>query len=163
MDIRDLKAAGDHALSGIYIITNLINFKIYVGSSVHISNRIKAHKKKLKLGEHPNKHLQSAYNQLGFGSFSFDSIEFCSKENLLEREAYWIKLTDCTKPELGYNKRKIPNSNLGLKFSEETKKKQSLSGLGKHSSKRAPLTNEMKLRLSLAHKGLKRSKTWVDR
>lgn len=153
MDIRDLKAASEHAQSGIYAISNLINFKIYIGSAINIKERFKNHKKKLKYGKHPNKHLQAAYDKIGENCFSFDSLEYCCKEQLLEREQFWINLTECCNPDFGYNKRKIPNSNLGLKFSDETKRKQSLAQLGHTRNKGKKHTIETKLKVSLANKG----------
>jgi group I intron endonuclease len=141
MNISDLKTAGEFAQSGIYKITNLVNFKCYVGSAIRIDNRFKNHKKKLKYSNHPNKHLQASYNKNGLENFSFEVIEYCDKAKLLEREQYWINSLNCSYSEFGYNKRKIANSNLGIKFSEETKAKMATAQLG-HSRKTRPLTEE---------------------
>lgn len=163
MDIRDLKAASDHAQAGIYTISNLINFKVYIGSAVNIKERFKIHKKKLKYKKHPNKHLQAAYDKLGEACFSFDSLEYCVKEQLLIREQFWINLTDCTNPNIGYNKRKIPNSNLGLKWSTETNTKRSLANIGKHSAKRRPWSEEERLAISQRNKGKKHSPEHIEK
>lgn len=163
MDIRDLKAASEHAQSGIYAISNLINFKIYVGSAINIKARFKTHKKKLKYEKHPNKHLQAAYSQLGESCFSFDSLEFCDKEYLLNREQFWINLTDCTNPKIGYNKRKIPNSNLGIKFSEETKLKQSKASKGHTRNKGKIPTAEHRAKISASMKGIKHSAEHIEK
>ena len=48
----------------------------------------------------------------------------------VEKEFHWIKLLNANNPKYGYNKRLIVNSNLGIKLSEETKKKLSESHLG---------------------------------
>lgn len=114
--------------SAIYGILNLINGKIYIGSAVNKHNRLNDHKSKLNLNKHPSKHLQGSYNKYGFFAFEFLVLEYCDKEALLEREKYWIILTDATNPNYGYNKRKIPNSNLGLKLgpaSDARKKRMS--------------------------------------
>lgn len=114
--------------SAIYGILNLVNGKIYIGSAVEVSNRLRTHKSRLNLNKHPSKHLQAAYNEYGDFAFEFIVLEYCDKDQLLEREAYWFELTNCCDPECGYNKRKTPNSNLGLKLgpaSEERKKKLS--------------------------------------
>lgn len=113
----------------IYGILNLVNGKIYVGSAVDADHRWRTHKSKLNLGSHPSKHLQGAWNE--YGSFAFDFVileHVLWKSDLLEREEFWIELTNCCDPLCGYNKRKIPNSNLGLKLgpaSEERKRKLS--------------------------------------
>jgi group I intron endonuclease len=107
--------------SGIYAIA--INKKWYVGSAINFKNRRHSHKKKLNTNKHPNKHLQSAYNK--YQEFEFRILEYCEPEKILEREEWWIEWTDCCNPEKGYNKRRKPNSNLGLKMSAETRAKHS--------------------------------------
>lgn len=106
--------------AAIYGILNLVNGKIYIGSAVEVLNRLRTHKSRLNLNKHPSKHLQGAWNEYGAFAFEFVILEYCDKKDLLEREAYWFSLTDCCNPECGYNKRKIPNSNLGLLFGPAT-------------------------------------------
>lgn len=146
MNISDLQPAKNFA-SGIYAIS--INDKWYVGSAINLKSRKKKHKKLLNTNRHPNKHLQSAYNK--YCEFKFSILEYCEPEKLLDKEKEWIDWTNATTK--GYNKRAIPNSNFGLKFSKETRNKMSMAGIGKHSSKRKPLDKEMKERLSKALKG----------
>lgn len=110
--------------SGIYQIRNLVNGKVYIGSAVDLRNRAKTHLSNLKLNKHPNKHLRAAYNKHGAENFQFEILEFCDKQSLLEKETIWIEWTKCYTSEKGYNKRREPNSNLGLKLgpkSEEVK------------------------------------------
>lgn len=103
--------------AAIYGILNLINGKIYVGSAVNVNYRFNDHKSKLNRNKHSSKHLQGAWNEYGSFAFEFLILEHVLwKSDLLERETYWIELTDCCEPLHGYNKRKIPNSNLGLKL-----------------------------------------------
>ncbi len=104
--------------SGIYKITNLVNSKIYVGSSINIYNRRHTHTTKLNKNIHSSRHLQSSYNKYGRHNFLFEVIEYCSKEVLTEREQYWI---DALKPE--YNKRLIVERNTGLPISESARVK----------------------------------------
>jgi group I intron endonuclease len=106
--------------SGIYKITNLVNGKIYVGSSVNVYNRMHTHFAKLKREVHSNKHLQASYLKYGRKAFSFTVLEYC--DNFTEREQYFI---DTLNPE--YNHRLVAQNNLGLKVSEETKKKISIT------------------------------------
>ena len=49
--------------SGIYKITNPENQYFYIGSSYDINNRWRKHLERLTKGNHPNIHLQRAYNK----------------------------------------------------------------------------------------------------
>lgn len=73
--------------SGVYIITNLINKKIYVGSSINIKLRWANHKSDLRRGTHRNKHLQRAWNKYGEENFNFKILEECDIEGLTREEA----------------------------------------------------------------------------
>ncbi len=75
--------------SGIYSILNILNNKIYIGSSYDIYNRFYKHLNDLKANRHHCKHLQNAYNKYG-NIFQLEIIEICSKEKLIEREQCWI-------------------------------------------------------------------------
>ena len=59
----------------IYKITNLVNGKIYVGSSKNAIRRMKAHVYKLNLGIHPNKPLQASWILHGEDAFVFSILE----------------------------------------------------------------------------------------
>lgn len=84
----------DYNKSGIYYIKNIINGKHYIGSSINIKNRINQHKWLLSNNRSHSPKLQNAYNKYGIAAFCFDSIEFCEKEKLSEREKYWIVFYD---------------------------------------------------------------------
>lgn len=99
--------------SGVYKITNIINNKVYVGSSVNIIKRKSAHRCMLRDGTHSNEHLQSAYNKYGKDSFVFEVIEYSTKDNLINREQYWIdELMACNRL-FGYNKSPVAESYFG--------------------------------------------------
>ena len=87
--------------AGIYCIENILNGKKYVGKSIHIEERIKTHFRELRKNVHHNKHLQNSYNKYGEENFKWSIIEECSKEDLNEREIWWIKETGAYKN--GYN------------------------------------------------------------
>lgn len=110
--------------SGIYLITNTTNNKQYVGQSQDVKRRIRAHKNKLRVGTHPNAHLQSAWNRYGEESFSFSVIEYCPVSDLSDREMFWIEQLNTFSPN-GYNMTLGGEGNRGYVLSDDTKQKLS--------------------------------------
>lgn len=135
--------------SGIYAL--YINNKLYVGSAVNIRRRTTTHARRLKLAIHPNKHLQSAYNK--YQLLTISVLEYCDIDVLLKREELWIEWTKCYLPEFGYNKRRKPNSNLGLKASKETRAKHSARMMGHKFNKGRIPTKQQREKQSLLMKG----------
>lgn len=88
--------------SGIYQIRNLINNKVYVGSSSNLRTRMNAHFNELNKNKHHSIYLQNAFNKYGEQNFVFEVIEFVkNKDNLIESEQYWINKLDSVSS--GYN------------------------------------------------------------
>ena len=79
----------------IYKITNLVNGKIYIGKH---SQKIQNKDTYFGSGVLLNK----AINKYGKENFKKEIIENCTKENLSEKEIYWINKFDCFVPN-GYN------------------------------------------------------------
>lgn len=112
-------------ISGIYKITNIINNKSYIGSSVDIYTRWREHKRRSKCKSEWTKDvyespLYRSFRKNGLENFTFEIIEEVSPNNLLEREQYWY---DYYKPE--YN-RMYPDRALnciGHKHTDVTKAK----------------------------------------
>lgn len=112
----------------IYRIINNVNNKSYIGSTSTGKRRWRSHRYNLKHNKHANQHLQASWNKYGEKSFTFLIIEELRitqeqsteeiLKNLLEKEEFYIKQL---KPE--YNIRPVAKSNLGVKFSKETKEK----------------------------------------
>ena len=76
---------------GVYVIKNSVDSKYYVGSSVDVERRIKAHLSLLKNNKHSNSELQNDYSALG--SNSFDSYLLCEcidQNELIEKEQFFI-------------------------------------------------------------------------
>ncbi len=126
--------------TGIYKINCLANNKVYIGSACGFKNRSNKkngfyrrwldHLSKLEINKHRNRHLQCAYNKYGKESFIFEIIEFCSQEEALIKEQYYINLYKASNHEYGFN---ILNEHLAnyTKFTEEHKQKISKALLGK--------------------------------
>lgn len=109
--------------SGIYMWQHRRSGKVYVGSSVLLLKRKKAHLNKLRRGSHYNKHLQSAWTKYGEKAFNFIEIELCAEDRLIEREQYWIDYYDSSKNENGYNLSPNAESRLGAVLTEESKER----------------------------------------
>lgn len=77
-------------ISGIYQIKNLVDGKIYVGSSSIIQKRKTQHYLNLRKGTHPNQKLQNAWNKYGENNFEFSIVEKCEIHDLLYREQFYI-------------------------------------------------------------------------
>ena len=90
-------------ISGIYIITNKINNKVYIGQSVDIRTRWWNHRCELNRNNHYNRHLQGAWNKYGDDNFDFSVLEECTQDELNNKEVYWIDKYNSTNPKNGYN------------------------------------------------------------
>ena len=105
--------------SGIYCWLNLINNKIYVGSALNITKRISNYFSVLYLRRYLSKYKSHIYQSIvkyGYNNFSLHILEYCSKEELLVREQYYL---DLLQPEL--NILKVAGSSLGYKFENKEK------------------------------------------
>lgn len=58
----------------VYKIINLTNAKFYVGSTVKVKERFRAHRRHLRAGKHHCPHLQQAWNRYGEEAFVFKVI-----------------------------------------------------------------------------------------
>lgn len=116
-------------VSGVYKITNLLNNKIYIGSSKDIHERFINHKSMLRKNQHTSIHLQRAYNKSNIDNFTFEILEECDIEQLDIREQYYldnllyakefINNKDNRFIKLGYNIKPIAGSNRHYKITED--------------------------------------------
>lgn len=90
-------------ICGVYKITNILNKKVYIGSSNNIDYRWYQHKNLLKNNKHHSIKLQNSYNLHGEECFKYEIVEICDKDILLEREQYWIDYYKSYDSEYGYN------------------------------------------------------------
>jgi group I intron endonuclease len=111
--------------SGIYRITNTINGKCYIGSTVNFNSRWSHHKANLNKGKHHSRHLQKAWNKYGESVFVFSILETCAIDELSQREQHYI---DLHKPE--YNMVKKAYSTFGLIHTLAARLKMSIASKG---------------------------------
>jgi hypothetical protein len=102
---------------GIYRWVNNLNGKTYIGSSTNLSVRFYTYFSLRSLAK-SNRPLERALLKYGFSNFSLEILEYCNKEDAINREQYYL---DKFKPE--YNIVEIAGSTLGYKHTEESLKK----------------------------------------
>lgn len=79
----------------IYVITNLINQKRYVGKTTKtIEQRWKAHIADSKRDNIKNRPLYKAFAKYGINNFIIQELEHCSAEEASDKEQYWINKLD---------------------------------------------------------------------
>lgn len=105
--------------SGIYVIQNRATGKKYIGSSVNIPGRWRAHRRALRDGRHHSIKLQRAWNKYSESAFSFDVLMYCEPCDLLRQEQFFFDMCDpsCN----GYNILPRAGSRFGAKHREEVK------------------------------------------
>lgn len=140
----------------IYTITNKNNNKIYVGSAKNFKERFNKHYLDLLYNRHHSSHLQNSWNKYGAENFIIRVIEETTINNLIEREQYYIDTFESYNQEKGYNMRRLANSSLGIKRSEETRRKMSIAqSKRKHSEETRKKQSLTKLRVFLGNESLK--------
>lgn len=132
--------------SGIYIIRNTVNGKIYIGSSTHIQSRFSAHRSRLKKQEHDNSYLQNTFNKYGIDVLEFGIIEIVNDRNkILEREQFWIDHYRSFDPKIGYNRCPDAIGKKGLVFTPRQRKNISLGKINKPCPWKRKLTDDQAL------------------
>jgi len=151
-------------VSAIYAIVNNVTRDMYVGSAIAVNRRWSRHSHDLRKNVHACKHLQNAFNKYGTSTFDWEIVEFVDdKKDLIVKEQFWINFF---KP--AYNKRKIADSCLGLKRSDEAKEKMRLAQTGRTQSaetiakrsaalKGRPRPAEVRAKISASHVGIRPS------
>lgn len=159
----------------VYLITNRLNGKHYVGQTVlPIGRRITCHKSHSRNG-HGTAPLHAAIRKYGWENFQWEILENCEDQADLDMaERFWIRAYNSLAPN-GYNretggsrrkgvsdetKEKIAASNRGKRHSDATKRLMSVSASNLpdevkrlRSRKRKPLTDSHKSRLSELRSG----------
>jgi group I intron endonuclease len=143
----------------VYLITNKINGKRYVGQTVQPADRrFKRHISDAISKKH-NYPLHEAVRKYGKGNFEIRVLSRCdSLEEMNHRESYYIKLFKSLAHN-GYNV-SLGGQNgpmIGRKHKESTKVLQAIGSAGRIKSK------EERQKLSLANSGKKLSKERVEK
>lgn len=136
--------------AGIYCIENLINNKVYIGSTNNFKTRHSNHVKDLRTGKHHSYKLQSSFDKYGIQSFVFKKVEIIvNPDERLKKEQIYLDETKCYL-ENGYNVCKKAKSRYDIKSRPETIEKLRIANTGKKH------TEESKLKMSESQKNRKR-------
>jgi group I intron endonuclease len=96
---------GQSDKTGIYKITNIKTKECYIGQAVNIKDRWVEHAKcGLGIDTPAGNKLYKAIQNYGLWNFSFEILEECTKEQLNEKEKYYIDLYNSY--NYGYNANK---------------------------------------------------------
>lgn len=93
------------------MIKNLINGKVYIGSSIDIYRRWVRHRGDLRHKKHSNKYLQRSFNKYGEENFKLHIVEILKEFNdlvLKQKEQYWIEFYKSYIEQFGYNLSLVP-------------------------------------------------------
>lgn len=86
------------SVSGIYKITYTPTGEIYIGKSTNIGERWKQHiKSSLNIGTIAHSSLHTYIDKKGIWNFTFEILEEVSKENLTEKEKWYINFYESDK------------------------------------------------------------------
>lgn len=114
---------------------NLVNGKVYIGSAVDFDRRFARHKRLLNTNEHPNEHLQNAWNKYWGCNFEFSILQYVeNKAELVQNEQIWINWFECYERDIGYNICRIADNRTGVLHSDEAKIKMSEKRKGRAKS-----------------------------
>ncbi len=122
VDVDKLRVLSDNkGKCGIYLFTNLINGKQYVGSSYNLNRRFSEYFNGNYLLRNKCMAICRALLKHGYSNFSLTIIEYCEASKCLEREGYYTKKLN---PE--YNIAKEPGAPMsGRNHSPESIKSMS--------------------------------------
>ena len=108
--------------TGIYVITNDIDARVYIGSATSFKQRYAVHKKKITHNEGCNPKLKNFANKYGIEHLTFSAVHACEKEDLLKVEQLYL---DIFQPfdDNGFNIARKAGSPIGYKHTQEAKDK----------------------------------------
>jgi group I intron endonuclease len=130
----------------LYVITNLVNGKQYVGIAVGFGRRCREH-----ISGHGSKIVYQAIQKYGIDNLRFEAWYEGDEQWIRTMERRAILALDAMAPS-GYNLTFGGEGSLGWRASEETRRKMSEARKGK---KLGPHSEETRQKISEAHKGKK--------
>lgn len=96
---------GVNTVTGIYKITNTITEECYIGQAADVASRWSEHAKcGLGIDTPANNKLYASMKEYGLWNFSWELLEKCSREQLNEKERYYIELYHSN--DFGFNSTK---------------------------------------------------------
>jgi group I intron endonuclease len=151
--------------SGIYRIRNSVNGKSYIGSAQDFRTRWNIHRCLLRAGKHHSPHLQAAWKAYGEQQFAFEIVEIVTDHScLVAREQFWLDELKTADRTRGYNARPTAENQLGLRHSEESKRRISIAQMGKTPwNKGIPIREDAKQKMIAKKLGRKQSPELVEK
>lgn len=125
------KALIKQSTCGVYCLTNTVNGKVYIGQSVNVGKRLTNHKDNAKSGRGGCSALYSAIRKYGFENFQVSLVVECDRQYLDWFERMAILASGSMTPN-GYNLEF--GGNQCTVVSDETRRKMSLAHKGKKKS-----------------------------
>ena len=96
---------GVSTVTGIYKITNIVTEECYIGQATDVASRWSEHAKcGLGIDTPANNKLYTSMKEYGLWNFSWELLEKCSREQLNEKERYYIELYHSN--DFGFNSTK---------------------------------------------------------
>ena len=83
---------GPNKKTGIYKITSLVDGRCYIGQAVDIKERFRDHMKAGLGIDAPQNKFYEIMQQQGLENFTFELLEECPKDELNEKEKFYIEL-----------------------------------------------------------------------
>lgn len=109
-------------ITGIYIIRNSANGKVYIGSACNIYTRWRKHKSDLKRGIHHSRQLQNFVGKYGTECLSYQVLLCCNRARLLVWEQRSIDFFNAANRLHGFNTLPVAGSSLGVRHTKERKR-----------------------------------------
>lgn len=117
----------------VYLITNLVNGKVYVGKAWNVCRRWSHHKYQAKTGQLTL--LHKAIRKYGIDSFRVETLLACDdEESAYAAEVREIAQRRSMDPSVGYNRTTGGDGTRGCKVADATREKQRAAKLGRVAS-----------------------------
>lgn len=121
MKLYEINNKKEYDFSCIYLWTNLVNGKKYVGQTICFYRRMKTYR-----CAYPNAYMEHAVKKYGLHNFDITILEYdVPLDRLDEREQYWLDYYQSYDMDKGYNICKVAGTTKGVTHTEEWCKKHS--------------------------------------